>query len=260
MLQNHLNAYLNVFKNLWFRDPQESALYINDTAVRIRAGMLLVIPLYMGLSLWDAIYVSNWIVDGNTSVDTYELDWDGNIIYQVEAIRRTFDWTLQTYVLFYALFEMIAGMSKYLSRLSPTILIASLLAADKPAVWKPLVPKRFAWTIGSLLIIVCLIFFNPEVFARWVNAITGEMTLPTHVNYMPFWIPTTLVWLCLAFMWMEAVLGFCVGCKIHWLLVKVGILKEQCDTCNNIDWDEIARRHKERQTQQAQQATDKIDK
>jgi hypothetical protein len=256
-------AYVNALQNLWFRDPREPSLYINDMAVRIRAGMLLAIPLFMGLTLYDAIYFPVWLVDGNTSVDTYETDWEGRIIYQVEAVRRTYDWTFQTWVLWYALFEMIAGMSKYLSRLSPTILIASLLAARQPAVWKPLVPKRFAWTLGSSFIIVCLIFFNPEVFAGWVNTITGQALLPTHYNYMPFWIPTTLVWICIAFMWMEAILGFCVGCKIHALLVKMRILKEECETCNNIDWDEIARRHQANQAkkaaeqQAAQNAADK---
>ncbi|MBE0492767.1 MAG: DUF4395 domain-containing protein [Thiomicrospira sp.] len=243
-------AYLNAIKNLWFRDPSESPLYINDTAVRVRAGILLVIPLYMGLTLYDAIYVSNWIVDGNTSVDTYELDWDGHIIYQVEAIRRTFDWTIQTWVLFYALFDMLSGMSKWTSRLSPTILIASLLAADKPAVWKPLVPKRFAWTLGSIFIVVCIVFFNPDSTARILNSILGT-EIPTHINYMPFWIPLVLVWVCLGFMWMEAILGFCVGCKIHSMLVWMGIIKEECETCNNIDWDEIARRHQERQQQKS---------
>lgn len=243
-------AYLNALKNLWFRDPSESPLYINDTAVRIRAGILLIIPLYMGLTLYDAIYVSNWVVDGNTSVDTYELDWDGRIIYQVEAVRRTFDWTIQTWVLFYALFDMLSGMSKWTSRLSPTILIASLLAADKPAVWKPLVPKRFAWTLGSSFIVVCIVFFNPDSTARILNSILGT-DIPTHINYMPFWIPLVLVWICLGFMWMEAILGFCVGCKIHSILVKMGLIKEECETCNNIDWDEIARRHQERQQQKS---------
>lgn len=243
-------AYLNAIKNLWFRDPSESPLYINDTAVRIRAGILLIIPLYMGLTLYDAIYVSNWVVDGNTSVDTYELDWDGHIIYQVEAIRRTFDWTVQTWVLFYALFDMLSGMFKWSSRFSPTILIASLLAADKPPVWKPLVPKRFAWTLGGSFIVVCLVFFNPDSTARILNSILGT-EIPTHINYMPYWIPLVLVWVCLGFMWMEAILGFCVGCKIHSMLVWMGIIKEECETCNNIDWDEIARRHQERQQQKS---------
>ncbi len=46
---------------------------------------------------------------------------------------------------------------------------------------------------------------------------------------------------------MEAILGFCVGCKLHALLVKVGIFKEECEACNNIDWEAIAARHKAKQ-------------
>ncbi|MDY0137650.1 MAG: DUF4395 domain-containing protein [Thiomicrospira sp.] len=243
-----MSSVVDVFKNLWFRDPRETPIYINETAVRIRAGILLMIPIYMAFTLYDAVFVSNWIVDGNTSVDTYEVDWDGNIIYQVEAIRRTFDWTVQTWVLFYGLFEMLAGMSKYLSRLSPTIWLSSFLALNKPAVWKPLVPKRFAWSIGAFFIAVCLVFFNPEVVARWLNALLGT-AIPEHVNYMPYWIPLVLVWVCLGFMWMEAILGFCVGCKVHALLVWLGVFKEECEACNNIDWDEIARRKQAREQQ-----------
>jgi hypothetical protein len=245
-IQTQLTPYGLALKNLWFRDPSESPLYINETAVRIRAGMLLVIPVYMAFTLYDVIYGSNWIVDGNTAVDTYDVDWDYNIIYQVQAIRRTFDYTFQTWVLFYALFEMLAGMSKWTSRLSPTILIATLLAAHQRPVWKPLVPKRFAWSIGASFILVCIIFFNPDTLANWLNAAFGTQ-IPNDVNYMPYWIPTTLVWVCLGFMWMEAILGFCVGCKVHALLVKLGVLKEECEACNNIDWDEIARRHQAKQ-------------
>nr|MDA3876466.1 DUF4395 family protein [Halothiobacillus sp.] len=51
-----------------------------------------------------------------------------------------------------------------------------------------------------------------------------------------------LVIVCIAFMWLEAVLGFCVGCKIYSLLVMLRVHKEECETCNNIDWDEIERR------------------
>lgn len=240
-----LKSTLNVFKNLWFRDPSESPLFINDTVVRIRAGILLAIPIYMAFTLYDVVFVSSWVVDGNTSVDTYEMTMEGQVIYQVEAVRRTYDWTIQTWVLFYALFEMIAGMSKYLSRLSPTILISSLLAVNHPTVWKPLMPKRFAWTIGASFIIVCLVFFNPEVVAEWLNSLFGT-NVPTTYNYMPYWIPLVLVWVCLGFMWMETVLGFCVGCKVHALLVKVGILKDECEACNNIDWEAIARRKQQR--------------
>ncbi len=61
--------------------------------------------------------------------------------------------------------------------------------------------------------------------------------LPTTYNYIPVFIPVTLVWLCIGFMWLEAILGFCVGCKIHSLLVVMGILKDECEACNNLNFE-----------------------
>ncbi|MEW5838261.1 MAG: DUF4395 domain-containing protein [Pseudomonadota bacterium] len=238
---------LHTLKNLWFRDPAESPTYINEVAVRIRAGILLFIPLYMALTLWDAIWGVRWIVDGNSLTDTFDTDWDGHTIYAAQVIKRTWEYSAQTWVLFYALFEMLAGMFVLTSRLSPTILISSFLARKAPPVWKPLVPKRFAWGIGATLITVCLVFFNPVPVAEFVNKLAGHALLPETVSFMPYWIPLTLVWVCLGFMWMETVLGFCVGCKVHALMVKLGVLKEECEACNNIDWDEIARRHAAKQ-------------
>ncbi len=239
MLQN--------LKNLWFRDINESKLYVNDVSIRIRAGILIIIPLFMGLSLYNVIYTSKWIVDANTAVDTYETDWNENIIYAVEATKRTYDYSFQTAVLLYALFEMLAGLFLFTSRFSPTILLSTLLSRNSRPVWKPLAPKRFAWIIGSSLISLCLIFFNPEIFAGWINLLSGSEILPTTVNYMPNWIPLYLVWICLGFMWLESVLGFCVGCKIHALLVKLKLFKEECEACQNIDWDEIARKQANKQ-------------
>ncbi len=236
-----------ILKNLWFRDPSESPPYINDVAVRIRAGILLFLPLYMALTLWDAIYGVNWIVDGNTLTDTYETDWDGHIIYSAQVIKRTWDYSVQTGVLFYGLFEMLAGMFVFTARFSPTILLASFLARHQRPVWKPLGPKRFAWGLGASFIAVCLVFFNPVPVAEFVNGLAGKPLLPETVSFMPYWIPLVLVWVCLGFMWLEAILGFCVGCKVHALLVKIGVFKEECVECNNIDWDEINRRHQARQ-------------
>ena len=236
-----------MLKNLWFRDPAESPSYINEVAVRIRAGILLMIPLYMTLTLIDAIWGTRWIVDGNSLTDTFDTDGDGHTIYAAQVIKRTWEYSVQTWVLFYALFEMLVGMSVISSRFSPTILIATFLARKTPPVWKPLAPKRFAWSIGATLIAVCLVFFNPVPVAEFVNKLAGHTILPETVSFMPYWIPLILVWVCLGFMWMETVLGFCVGCKIHALFVKLGILKEECEACNNIDWDEIARRHAAKQ-------------
>ena len=230
------SSIAQVFKQLWFLDPRAEQPYINDIAVRIRAGLLLAIPLYMGFTLYEAVYGSHWVVTGNSVRDTFDTDFDGHILYSVEAIRRTLDYSKQTWVLMYALFEMLAGMSVITSRLSPTVLISSFLAKTHEPVWKPLTPKRFAWSIGATFISVCLVFFNPEVFAGFVNWVAHSAVLTTTSNYMPKWIPLVLVWVCVGFMWMEAVLGFCVGCKVHSLGVKMGLLKEECEACNNLSW------------------------
>ncbi len=236
----------STFKNLWFRDPKEDNTFINDVAVRIRAGLLLAVPLFMALTLFDVIYTPKWLPIENTASDTYETDWDGNTIYAIEAVRRTYEYSTQTVILFFALFEMIAGMFVFTSRFSLTILLSSFLAKGCAPVWKPLVPKRYAWVIGASLISLCIVFFNPEVLAEWVNRIYGSELLPTTSNYMPFWIPTNLVWICIAFMWLETVLGFCVGCKVYSLLVWMGVHEEPCEACNTIDWEAIAKKNKQR--------------
>jgi hypothetical protein len=237
MSQKPSESIAETLKQLWFLDPRADKPFINDIAVRIRAGLLLAIPLYMSFTLYEAIFGSHWIVTGNLIKDTFDTDFDGHILYNVEAIRRTVEYSKQTMVLWYALFEMLSGMFVFTSRFSPTVLISSFLAKGHTPVWKPLTPKRFAWTIGASFISVCLIFFNPEVFAGWVNTVAAHELLPTTQNYMPKWIPLVLVWVCFGFMWMETVLGFCVGCKVHSLLVKLGWLQEECEACNKLNWN-----------------------
>lgn len=237
MLKTSFKSIVQTFNQLWFLDPRADKPQINDIAVRIRAGLLLIIPLYMGLSLYEAVFGSHWIVTGNVIKDTFDTDFDGHTLYTVEAIRRTVEYSKQTMVLWYGLFEMLAGMFVFTSRFSPTVLISSFLAKGHAPLWKPLTPKRFAWSIGASFISVCLVFFNPEVFAGWVNSVFAHELLPTTQNFLPRWIPLVLVWVCFGFMWMETVLGFCVGCKVHSLLVKVGLMKEECEACNNLSWN-----------------------
>ena len=219
---------------LWFRSHDDVTPWMNETAVRIRAGIMLAIPIYMAFTLFSIIFGSKWIVTGNMIKDTMDMDFDGHILYMVEAIRRTYDYTPQTYVLFYALFEMIVGMFKRTAFLSPTIWIATYLARNRTPYWKPLAPKRFAWTIGAAMISVCLIFFHPEKFAAGVNFITQHQLLPTTEQYLPRTLPLYMVWICLGFMWLEAILGYCVGCQIHALLAKIGLAKDECEACNNL--------------------------
>lgn len=231
------------FKNTWFRDADEEVLFINDTVVRIRAGMMLVIPLFMALTLFDVLYTSPWIIDAASVEDTYEVNEASQIVYSGEMVKRTYEYGVQTALLFYALFELMAGMFVWTARFSPSIQLASWLARNKPPVWKPLAPKRFAWGLGIGLATFCLVFFNPDIFANWVNGVFHVELLPTTYNYIPYQIPVTLVWLCVAMIWLEAVLGFCLGCKMHSLLVRLGMITQPCYACNNIDWDAIRAKH-----------------
>lgn len=242
----------HLLTNLWFRDPKEQTTFINDNAVKIRAGLLLAIPVYMLYTLIDVVFGSTWsVLENTTMIDTLETTWEWHTIYQVQATQRAYDYTVQTWILFYGLFEMIAGMFVVTSRFSPTIYLATLLAKNTKPNWKPLIRKRVAWSIGASFISVCLVFFNPEIFAGWVNTVLQTEVLSTTENYMPKWIPLVLVWVCLGFMWLEAILGYCVGCELHALLVKLGVFKEECESCNNIDWDEIARKNEERKAAEA---------
>jgi Domain of unknown function (DUF4395) len=228
----------NSLSLLWFRNRDDVTPFINDTAVRIRAGIMLVIPIFMAFTLLDIVYGSRWIVTGDVIKDTYELDFDNRILYMVEAVRRTYDYTVQTWVLFYALFEMLAGMSVKTSYLSPTIWLSTLLARRSRPVWKPLAPKRFAWTIGATMISFCLVFFHPEKFAAAINSVFRSNVLPTTEQYLARWLPLVMVWVCLGFMWLEAVLGYCLGCEVHALLVKLGVFKEECEACNQLDFSQ----------------------
>lgn len=224
------------WSQLWFRSRDDVTPFINDTAVRIRAGILLAIPVFMVFTLVDIIFGSRWVVTGEVIKDTFETDFDGRILYMVEAVRRTYDYTVQTWLLMYALIEMLLGMSVKTAYLSPTIWLSSFLARRASPVWKPLAPKRFAWTIGASMISVCLVFFHPEKFAAALNFMTQSQWLPTTEQYLPRWLPLVMVWVCLGFMWFEAVLGYCLGCQVHALLVKLGVFQEPCEACNNLDF------------------------
>ena len=67
--------------------------------------------------------------------------------------------------------------------------------------WVSAKPKRFAWTLGL--------------------ALTGAMTVITNIPIHGY-LPRTICLICLALMWLESVLGFCLGCEIHAYLVRRG--------------------------------------
>ncbi|MBF6057416.1 MULTISPECIES: DUF4395 family protein [Thiomicrorhabdus] len=228
------------FKNLWFRDKSEDVIFINKYAVQMRAGLMLILPIYMVIVLFTTVLAPTWTVLPNTFVEeTFDMTEEWRTIFNVQAYRTVFDYTIPSLVLLYGLFEMLAGMFVRTAYLSPTIHLATFLTRNIRPKWEPLKPKRFAWLIGATLIVSCLTFFNPDTVARFINALFSAELLPTDSNWMPNFIPL-LVGVCFVLMWMEAVFGFCLGCKLHWVLAKLGIFKDFCYDCMNVDFDQRA--------------------
>ena len=86
-------------------------------------------------------------------------------------------------------------------RYSPVGVIAGWMTRDRPPDWVSAKPKRFAWHIGLALAFSMTIVTN--------SGIRGAL-------------PRTLCGICLTLMWLESVLGLCVGCKLHGYMVRRG--------------------------------------
>jgi hypothetical protein len=84
---------------------------------------------------------------------------------------------------------------------SPVGLVARVMTLSHPRDWVSAKPKRFAWTLGLGMSFAMMIITN--------SGVRGTL-------------PRTICLICLVLMWMESVLGVCVGCKIHALLVRRG--------------------------------------
>ena len=86
-------------------------------------------------------------------------------------------------------------------RYSPVGIVSGLMTRRQPPDWVSAKPKRFAWTLGLGLAFSMTVITN--------SGIRG-------------WLPRSICLVCLTLMWMESVLGLCLGCKIHGLLVRRG--------------------------------------
>ena len=86
---------------------------------------------------------------------------------------------------------------------SPVGAVAALLVRRLPAEPVSLRPKRFAWSLGLAMSAAMAVVTNAGV--------TG-------------WLPRSVCLVCLTLMWLEAVLGVCLGCQVHRLLVRRRLL------------------------------------
>jgi Domain of unknown function (DUF4395) len=86
-------------------------------------------------------------------------------------------------------------------RYSPMGFIARAMTLRHPPDWVSAKPKRFAWTLGLGMAFSMMVITNIGVRGM---------------------LPRTICAICLTLMWTESVLGVCLGCKIHGLLVRRG--------------------------------------
>ena len=85
---------------------------------------------------------------------------------------------------------------------SPLGVVARAMTLRQVPDWVSAKPKRFAWKLGLGMAFSMMIITN--------SGIRGML-------------PRTICAICLTLMWMESVLGLCLGCKIHALLVRRGL-------------------------------------
>ena len=86
-------------------------------------------------------------------------------------------------------------------RYSPMGVVGGWMVQRRPPDWVSAKPKRFAWTLALVLSLAMTVITNSGVRGL---------------------LPRTICLICLALMWMESVLGVCVGCEIHGFMVRRG--------------------------------------
>lgn len=84
---------------------------------------------------------------------------------------------------------------------SPVGVVAGWLTRWQPPQWVSAKPKRFAWSLGLAMALVMAVMTN--------SGVRGP-------------IPRSICMFCIALMWLEAVLGLCLGCEIYGFMVRRG--------------------------------------
>jgi hypothetical protein len=98
------------------------------------------------------------------------------------------------YLSAFLLFDMLMAVVFGLTPLSPTGILATLLSLKMRPVPTPHLPKRFAWSMGASLALVVLMLCQMGSEGIWVSIVLVVF---------------------FALSWLDAVLGFCMGCWIY---------------------------------------------
>lgn len=86
-------------------------------------------------------------------------------------------------------------------RYTPVGQAARMLTRRGDPQWVSAAPKRFAWALGAVM--------------------AAAMTLITNAGIRGL-LPMSICLICLTLMWLESVLGLCLGCEVYRVLVRRG--------------------------------------
>ena len=120
----------------------------------------------------------------------------------VAFVYANFDklfWPIRTVSIFFGI-DFVIRVTAGLER-SPSGLVAGWMTRRHDPQWVSARPKRFAWTLGLAMALAMAIITN--------SGIHGPL-------------PRTICLICLTLMWLEAVLGLCLGCEIYGVMVRRG--------------------------------------
>ena len=190
--------YKRKFQQYWFNSDtihsDTPSPYINERALRARAGLLLLIPV---------ILLVIRLEHGNHD----------EMIVTAEGltVAKEYSHILVRLLIFFIMYEMITPMFVKTAHLSVSSMLGAFLTRKQQPIYQALRPKIFAWSIGLTLATICQISISYTALQ--------SITL--------YFLST-----CLLFMWLETAFGICAGCYVYHLLARVGIVKESCDTCS----------------------------
>ena len=149
------------------------------------------------------------IVDGKelraAAVDEHRARAAAGITMALGAIAfvyANFDklfWPIRSVSAFFVL-DFLTRVTAGLER-SPSGMLAGWLTHRQAPQWVSARPKRFAWTLGLAMALAMTAITNSGIHGRW---------------------PRTICLICLTLMWLEAVLGLCLGCEIYGFMVRRG--------------------------------------
>jgi hypothetical protein len=108
-------------------------------------------------------------------------------------------WPMRTVSTFFCvdfLVRVVAGLER-----SPTGLLAGWLTRRQAPQWVSAKPKRLAWTLGFAMTLAMAVITNDGIHGT---------------------LPRTICLICLTLMWLEAVLGLCLGCELYRIMVRRG--------------------------------------